>query len=309
MAVTDDIRVLTWNLFHGQDGARLGPTLRSTLLRRGIDDGTHVHLNTKWLPQMAAVIAGRKPTIAALQEVPPLGVAALAEATGMVSVRSVMPPLVGSTRLRGRLAQKNPDLWQTHEGTANAVLFDRAWEVVPGGVWTVRHNPPAFVARNARTLGLGRRETVHWLLEPRRLVAVRLRHASGQTLTVVSMHCHNSLVWDLIAREVRRVIPLVLERIPPDEAVIVAGDLNAAGRTHPAITTLQEFGLEEATIDDLVLDHIFHRNLEVVTPPTMLPTGLRDIEVPWKGTTRRVLLSDHDPVEAVYRVPASSGTS
>jgi endonuclease/exonuclease/phosphatase family metal-dependent hydrolase len=309
MAVTDDIRVLTWNLFHGQDGARLGPTVRSVVLRSAIEDGTHVHLNAKWVPQMGAVIAGRKPTIVALQEVPPLGLAALEAATGMTSVRSLMPPLVGSTRVRGQLAQRNPDLWQTHEGTANAVLFDRSWQVVPGGVWTVRHNPPRFVAHNARQLNLGRRETIHWLLEPRRLVAVRLRNTAGQTLTVVSMHCHNSLVWDLIAREVRRVIPLVLERIPPDEPVIVAGDLNAAGRTHPAITTLQQHGLEEATIDDLVLDHIFHRNLAVVTPPVMLPTALRDIEVAWKGTTRRVLLSDHDLVEAVYRIPADSETS
>ena len=129
MSAIDDVRVVTWNLFHGQDGARLGPTLGSALLGRDLDDGTHVHRNTKWLPEMAAVIASRRPTIAALQEVPPLGVATLADATGMQAVHAVMPPLIGSTRMRGRLAARNPDLWQTHEGTANALLISPDWEI------------------------------------------------------------------------------------------------------------------------------------------------------------------------------------
>ena len=304
MSAIDDIRVMTWNLFHGHDGARLGPTLGSALLGRAIDDGTHVHLNKKWLPQMAAVIASRQPTIAALQEVPPLGVAILAEATGMQAVHAVMPPLIGSTRLRGRLAARNPDLWQTHEGTANALLIAPDWEIVPGGSWTVRHNPPGFVARHARGFALPRREVIHWFLEPRRLVAARLRHPSGQTLTVVSMHCHNSLAWELIAREVRRVVPKVLERVPADEPVLVAGDLNAAGREHPAIRALQDLGLAEATIDELVLDHIFHRHLQVVAPPRALDPDVRELPITWRGKPRHVLLSDHDPVEAVYRVAA-----
>ena len=302
MAAIDDIRVMTWNLFHGQDGARLRTTLGSRLMRRGGDDGIHVHLNKRWLPEMAALIASRTPTIAALQEVPPLGVARLAEATGMTAVHAVMPPLVGSTRLRGRLAARNPDLWQTHEGTANVLLIAPGWQIVPGGSWTVRHNPPGFVAREVRRLTLGRREVLHWFLEPRRLIAARLRHPSGRTLTVVSMHCHNSLVWELIAREVRRVVPKVLERVPPDEPSLVAGDLNAAGSAHPAIVALQDLGLAESTIEDLVLDHIFHRNVEVVQPPHALDTHLRELPITWKGTARRVLLSDHDPVEAVYRL-------
>lgn len=302
MGANDDIRVMTWNLFHGQDGARLGPTLGSAVLGRDVDDGTHVHINKKWLPEMAALIAAREPTIAALQEVPPIGVAVLAEATGMTAVHSLMPPLIGSTRLRGRLAQRNPDLWQTHEGTANALLIAPEWQIVPGGSWTVRHNPPGVVAREVRRLTLARREALHWFLEPRRLVAARLRHPSGRTLTVVSMHCHNSLVWELIAREVHHVVPKVLERVPADEPVLVAGDLNAAGHEHPAIVALQDLGLAEATVDELVLDHIFHRHLEVVAPPRALDTGVRDLQIMWKGRRRRVLLSDHDPVEAVYRL-------
>ncbi len=304
MDATADIRVLTWNLFHGQDGARLGPTLGSTLLRRPVDDGTHVHLNAKWLREMGTVIASRRPTVAALQEVPPLGIAELAEATGMQAVHALMPPLVGPTRLRGRLAARNPDLWQTHEGTANVVLIAPGWQVVPGGVWTVRHNPPAVVARHAGALGLGPREALHWLLEPRRLVAVRIRDDAGRTLTVASLHCHNSLVWELIAHEVRRVVPRILERVPPDEPVLIAGDLNAAGSEHPAIRALHELGLSEPSVAHLVLDHVFHRGLDVVAPPRMLPTALRELPVTTARRARTVLLSDHDPVEATYRFPA-----
>lgn len=306
MAAVEDIRIVTWNLFHGQDGAGLGPTLGSTLLGRDVDNGTYVHVNKKWLPEMAAVIVARRPTIAALQEVPPLGVAGLAAATGMQAVHSLMPPLIGSTRLRGRLAAHNPDLWQTHEGTANVLLIDRDWEIVPGGSWTIRHNPPGFVARASRGLPLPGREVLHWFLEPRRLVAVRLRHPSGRTLTVVSIHCHNSLVWELIAREVRRVIPKVLERVPPDEPVLIAGDLNAAGLGHPAIQTLRQLGMAEDTTEQLVLDHIFHRHLDVVTPPTTVATEARELAVSWQHAARRVLLSDHDLVEATYRFVAAA---
>ena len=304
-----EIRVLTWNLFHGQDGAGLGPTLRSTLLGCGVGDGAFLHLNRKWIDEMADVIASRRPTFAALQEVPPLAVARLAARTGMRVAHAVMPPLVGSVRLRGQLAERNPDLWQTHEGTVNAVLIAAPWQIVAGGVWTVRHNPPGFVTRTAYGLRLPRREALHWLLEPRRLVAVRIRHPAGPTVTVASLHCHNSLVWELIAHEVRRVIPRILERVPPDEPVLVAGDVNAAGVEHPAIRALVAAGLAEDTTADLAMDHVFHRGLRVTSPPRTSPRDVREIDAAHRGRRYRVLLSDHDLVEATYRIPegVSSG--
>ena len=303
MSDPGEIRALTWNLFHGQDGAGLGPTLRSTLLGCGVDDGAFLHLNRKWIDEMADVIASRRPTVAALQEVPPLAVTRLAARTGMRVAHALMPPLVGSLRLRGQLAERNPDLWRTHEGTANAVLVGAPWDLVPGGVWTVRHNPPRFVIRTAHRLRLPGREALHWLLEPRRLVAVRIRHPTGATVTVASLHCHNSRVWDLIAHEVRRVIPRVLERVPADEPVLVAGDLNAAGIEHPAIRALVAAGLAEDTTADLVLDHIFHRGLRVASPPRALPREAREVAATHRGRGYKVLLSDHDPVEATYRIP------
>jgi endonuclease/exonuclease/phosphatase (EEP) superfamily protein YafD len=123
------------------------------------------------------------------------------------------------------------------------------------------------------------------------------------------MHCHNARSWELIAREVRRAVPKVLERVPPDEPVLVAGDLNAAGRDHPAIVALDELGLAEQTVERLVLDHIFHRHLDVAEPPRALDTDLREVAISRKGRTRLVLLSDHDPVEACYRFVASGVAS
>ncbi len=294
--------MLAWNLFHGQDGSGLGPTAGSTLLRRGVDGGELIHLNRRWIDEMAVVVASLRPTVAALQEVPPLSVEHLARATGMSQAHSVMPPRIGSTRLRGRLAARNPDLWRTMEGTANVLLVAEPWRIVPGGAWIVRHNPAGFVARTARSLRLRPREALHWLLEPRTLVCARIRHPCGRTLTAVSLHLHNSLVWDLIAREAERVVPLILERVPPDEPLIVAGDLNAAGSRHPAIRAFTGAGLSEDTTDELMLDHILHRNLEVDEPPRPLPRSIREVAVTWRGQRRTVLLSDHDPVEAVYRL-------
>ena len=300
-----DITVLTWNLFHGQDGARLGPTAGSIFRRTPVDDGERVHLNRKWIDEMADVIRDQAPTIAALQEVPPQAAARLAERTGMRMTRSVMRPLIGPLRLRGWLADGNPDLWRTHEGTSNVVLSHPDW--TPIGTWTIRHNPPLFVLREGRRLRPGCRERVHWLLEPRRMIGVRLRHRDGRTLTAVSLHCHNSLVWDVIATEVRRIIPLIERHLTPGEPVVVAGDLNSAGSRHPVLRAFLDAGFAEPTLDDLVLDHILSRNLEVVEPPAALGESVRLVHGTVDGARRAVLLSDHDPVRAIYRFPPLTG--
>lgn len=296
-----DLHVISWNLFHGQDGGRLGPTIASTLRRRPITDGERLHLNRKWIDEMAAVIHARRPCFAALQEVPPQAVARLAEATGMRAVHAVMRPLLGPLGWRGRLADRNPDLWRTHEGTANVVLAAPEW--VPLGHWTLRHNPPLFAARHGHRLRIGLRERIHWILEPRRLVTGRFRHTSGAIVNVASLHCHNSLVWDVIAAEVARVVPQLLARVPHDEPLIVAGDFNAAGRRHPALTTMLDAGFDEDSLDDLVIDHIFQRGLRTVRAPHTLDSGLRELAVPFDDATRTVLLSDHDLVAATFSLP------
>ncbi len=295
-----DITVLSWNIFHGQDGGRLGPTLGSVLRRTPIDDGTLVHENRKWIDEMAAVIRSLRPTVVALQEVPPQAVGRLARKAGMRAVRSVMRPVVGPLALRGWLADRNPDLWRTHEGTSNVVLCHPDW--TPTTVWTIRHNPPLFALRQGWRLRLGCRERAHWVAEPRRLVGTRLRHPDGRILTAMSLHCHNSLVWDAIAAEVTRILPLIERNLEPGEPVVLAGDMNSAGSHHPAIAAVLGSGFDESTVDDLVLDHIFHRGLHVVSPPVALDASVRSLTVPFGDGARTVRLSDHDIVRGVYRI-------
>lgn len=297
------ISVITWNLFHGQDGSRLGPTLGSTLRRRTLDNGFAIHRNRKWVDEMGEVIRAQAPTFAALQEVSPQAVDRLARVTGMTPVRSLMRPLVGPLRLRGWLADRNPDLWRTHEGTANVVLAAQGWTPMAADTWTLRHNPPLFAMRHGHRLRIGWCERIHWITEPRRLVCGRFRRDDGRTATVVSIHCHNSLVWDVIGAEVARVLPQILGRVAPDEPLIVAGDFNAAGRRHPAIAAMLDAGFAEASVDDLVLDHVFVRNLEVLKPPHTLPTATRSLTVAFGDRTRTVLLSDHEIVRAELRLP------
>jgi len=49
------------------------------------------------------------------------------------------------------------------------------------------------------------------------------------------------------------------------------------------------------------IDRVLHRALEVVEAPHRLDAAEREVWVTWEGRTRRVRLSDHDPVVAVLR--------
>ena len=297
-----DMRVLTWNIFHGQDGARLRPGLGTIVGKRPVDDGTFIHLNRKWVDEMADVIVAQAPTFIALQEVSPQAVDRLAERTGMQAVRGLMRPLIGPTRLRGWLADHNPDLWRTHEGTSNVILASREWTIADA--WTIRHNPPLFAFRQGRRLRINARERIHWILEPRRLVGARFtRNTDGAAVTVVSLHCHNSLVWDVIGAEMQRVMPRIIRRTPEHEPLIMAGDFNAAGAHHPALMAVMRAGLTESTLDQLFIDHIFQRGLQEIAAPTTLTPAVRTLAVEHGSAQRSVLLSDHDLVAATFRLP------
>jgi hypothetical protein len=302
-----ELRVLTWNLFHGRDGGP-GPTLASTALRRPVRRDGHTHLNRRWHREMGEVIRSLGPDVAALQEVSPTAIEEVAQAAGMTPASAIMRPLVGSIGLRGRLAAQNPDLWRTLEGAANVLLVRPPWEIVPGSVRRLRQNPPGVVAAAARRLRLPPREALHWFLEPRTLVAARLRAPGTGTVTAASVHLHNSLVWEVIAVEARRTARFVVGGAPPGEPVVVAGDLNASGARHPALAAFAAAGLDTGPWPrgpggPIGLDHILHRGLEVVSPPRRLAPAVREVVVRRRRRDERVLLSDHDPVEAVFRAP------
>ena len=299
------IRVITWNLFHGRDGLPgLGATRRSTWLRRPEDDGVHVHLNRKLTAEMAQRIAAWDPDLCALQEVSTAGVREIAAATGMQAVWTTTGPLIGPARLRNALAARNPDLWRTHEGNANALLVGRRLRLVPESRRAVRLNPLRTIARDTRELRLTRGELLRYLPEPRRLVLARVVPPGGGELVAGTTHCHNSRDREVVGREIVRAAHAVGEAAGDGPAVL-AGDLNAPP-SHPAFAALAAEGWEGAEpAAGMGIDRILHRGLEVVEEPRRLDPREREVLVTWGDRTRRVRLSDHDPVVAVLRESGS----
>jgi Endonuclease/Exonuclease/phosphatase family len=303
------LRVLTWNLFHGRDGFRgLGPTWASTLLGRPVEDGTHVHLNRKLTDLMARRIAAWAPDVCALQEVPTGGIRTLVDATGMRAVWTTTGPLIGPARLRDALGARNPDLWRTHEGNANVLLVGPRLEVVDGGLRSRRLNPVRAVARAARDLRLSPGDLARYLPEPRRVVLARLRAPGGGALVAGCVHCHNARHPEVVAREIELAAAIVREAAGDDPAVL-AGDLNARP-DHAALAALAREGWHGATLDaGEGIDRILSRGLRVVDGPRIVPPSEREVTVSWDGLTRRLRLSDHDPVVATFALDPPTGSA
>ena len=299
------LRILTWNLYHGRDGLpSLGATRASTFLGRPVDDGVHVHLNRKLTGLMADLVRGWAPDLCALQEVPTAAVREIVARTGMLAVGATTGPLIGPRRLRDALAARNPDLWRTHEGNANLLLVGPALAVVPGSERAVRLNPPGEVLRAATELGLEAGELLRYLPEPRVAVIARVRAASGAEVVVASLHCHNARHPELIVRELTRASE-ALEGAARGAPMVLAGDLNAPP-SHPALAAAAAMGWRAAPpAAGVGIDRILTRGLEVVEPERALLPGDREVGVSYDGRTRRVRLSDHDPVVAVVRASGS----
>ncbi len=303
------LRTLTWNLYHGRDGLPgLGATWASTLLGRPVEDGTHVHLNRKVTELMARRIAAWAPDVCALQEVPTAGIRALVAATGMRAVWTTTGPLIGPARLRDALAARNPDLWRTHEGNANVLLVGGRLEVVDDGLRSRRLNSWRAVGRAARDLRLTAGELARYLPEPRRIVLARLRAPGGATVVVGCVHCHNSRHPEVVGREIALAAEIVREAAGDGPAVL-AGDLNARPG-HAAVAALAADGWHGATLAaGNGIDRILSRGLRAVDGPRPLPPSEREVTVSWDGLTRRLRLSDHDPVIATLAVPPPTGSA
>ncbi len=300
------IRIVTWNLFHGRDGLPgLGATLRSTWLGLPEDDGVHMHVNRKLTDLMAARLAAWRPDACALQEVPTAAVRRIAALTGMRPEWTTTGPLIGPRRVRDALAARNPDLWRTHEGNANVILLGPRLAMVEGSRRSVRLNPLRGVLRDARALGLGRGELMRYLPEPRRVLVVRARTPEGAEIAIGCTHTHNARHPDLVGGEIARAAAAVREEAGDGPAVL-AGDLNAPP-PHPAFAALAEEGWEGALRGSGIgIDRVLHRGLDEAEPARRLGADEREVGVTWRGATRRVRLSDHDPVVAVLRVRGSA---
>ncbi len=298
------IRVLTWNLFHARDGhPEARQTWRSTLRRRPVEGGGHLHLNRKYVEQMADVIARADPDVAALQEVPVAGVATIARRTRMAAAWITTGPLLGPVALRDRWAASNPDLWRTHESNANVLLVGRRLAGVPGSLRRVWLNTPRGLLGAARALRPPAREVMHWAGERRGMVAATLRTAGGGDVAAGCLHLHNSHVHGIAAHEAGVAAAAMRAHAGAPAAGILAGDVNVPPG-HPAHTVLRDAGWQDAG-PDRGIDRILHRGLEVVTPPRALDAGDHEIHVPHRGRWWPVRLSDHAPVVGVFRTGAA----
>jgi hypothetical protein len=308
------LRVLSWNLYHGRDGAPgAGRTWRTTLTRRPRFVGRYVHVNAKLTGAMARVIAAAAANVVALQEVPPGALPELARITGMEVLHTRTSPYIGPVRLRAWLGRRNPDLWMSHEGNSNALLVGNGYAIVPGSPASVRQSPPRALLEDQRLLQLTPRTLAHWAAERRRALFARVRSPGGRALSVACVHLEGGDP-EITNLELRRAAAFVLGRVPAGEPLVFAGDLNARRSSHDAIGWLLAQGLEEppcaAGLDGgHGIDHIFHRGLDVIAAPRPWHPSRRELRAVVDGREGVVRLSDHDVVEAVYELGGEPGTT
>jgi endonuclease/exonuclease/phosphatase family metal-dependent hydrolase len=270
------VRVLSWNLFHGRD-APPDPALftwRSRLFRVTEVDETHAQVNRSLLREFAEVLAREEWELALLQEAPPRWLAELGRRTGAETAR-VLTARNFASRLRGFLADRNPDLIGSNEGGSNQLLVRPPWRI-----------------GETRTATL-----VRLWPERRTMIFSRLEGPDGAAISVANLHA--SQQSERTAREVERAAALAVEWAG-DGPLVFGGDLNLRPGLYPeAFESLRRrFGLAAPTAPDAI-DHLLARGLEVLEPPRRLEVARREVPGP---DGLRIRLSDHAPVTAAFGV-------
>lgn len=278
------LRVLCWNLYHGMDFPP-NPKLftgASRWLRLTVDDGTYIQRNVNLRPQFCRILDEGSWDLAGLQECPTAWKAPLARCTGSEAMQ-VLTSRNTFHALR-RLGQiLSPDLIRSNEGGSNMMLARSPWRVVPGSEQKLLLNPRS-----------------QW--EARWMVYVRLRHETGAEVSAANVHLttHDPRV----AEREAKLAAETADQWSDGGPLVLMGDFNLRPeRTHVFGELAEGFGLSETTHDSAI-DHILTRGLELVEPPRHWKPSARELVVRWRGGARRLRLSDHDPVEAAYRVPS-----
>jgi endonuclease/exonuclease/phosphatase family metal-dependent hydrolase len=280
-----ELRVLSWNVFHGRDfpparTLRRKRRLRSRLLRATVHDDTHVQVNRSLFEEFATLLAGSRWDVCLLQECPPRW----AERLGDECRASVFRALTSRNWLapaRNVVAEYSPDLLGSWEGGSNVTLVRPPWQIVE--TKSVLLNP----WRERR------------LRERRRLALARIRDGDHE-VCVGNLHLSASAPQQA-AREARRAARITLD-FAGGAPVVLGGDFNV----RPVSTGLfkelcEELGLCGMAGRDAI-DHILSRDLEVVEPPTPWTPEQRELDVLAGLERRRLRLSDHAPVEARFIV-------
>jgi endonuclease/exonuclease/phosphatase family metal-dependent hydrolase len=268
------IRALTWNVFHGRDFPP-DPALRtrrSRLFRLTERNDTHVQVNRSLRREFTATIAGADWDVAILQESPPrwaapLAAAAAAEPHRELTSRNTLAPL----RALGALL--NPDLIGSNEGGSNVTLVRPA---VLGGI----------AERRLLVLCPGP--------VPERRVMAFTRTDAG--VCIANLHASTGPLNRARAEDELRLAAGRSLEWAGGSPLILGGDLNVRPRESSIYDELAaRFGLAAPT-EPGSLDHLLVSGLATITAPAAWPDARR--EVP--HGERRLRLSDHAPVDAVF---------
>ena len=232
-----NVRLVTWNLFHG----RLFPPRRFRTTRPG-----------ERYRQFTEALRRLEWDVLLLQEAPPRWHDAWLRdlsATGACARTSRN----SFSRLRGTIAELAPDLIASNEGGSNQTLVRPGWTIAETRVHTMTERPE--------------RRCVLW---------TRLRAAEGGELAVANLHASVRSVPasgdEVIAAAARAVewageLPLVfggdLNHSPAREPQLFA-ELE------------RRFGLAPPTPDGAI-DHLLLRGLDVVERPARLPDSGREL--------------------------------
>jgi endonuclease/exonuclease/phosphatase family metal-dependent hydrolase len=261
------LRVLTWNLFHGRDFPP-DPSLRtwrSRLLRIEERNDTHLQVNRDLLPEFSEVLCRAAWDVALLQECPPRWTRALARSCGAVAhVSLTSRNSLGG--LRALLARQNPDLIASNEGGSNMIL----------------HRSGAF--EDSRVLAL--RDGPH----PERRTMGLARLAGG--ICVANLHA--STADELAAQELLLAARAALEWAG-EAPLILGGDFNVRPDHSPVFDELAELSFSRPS-EPSAIDHILARRLEVVEPAHRWSPEAREV----REDGLAIRLSDHAPVEALF---------
>jgi endonuclease/exonuclease/phosphatase family metal-dependent hydrolase len=278
MAPVMELRVLTWNLFHGRDFPP-DPALRNRrrLSRKTERNSTHVQVNRDLTSQFTQVLCSAQWDVALLQECPPRWSAQLAAACRAVAQRS-LTSRNWIRPLQAFAARRNPDLLGSWEGGSNLTL--------------ARGETNDAKLLNRRELVLRRRP------ERRTMAYAEL----GCGICVVNLHA--STIPALAEEEIRHAAATAVEWAR-NRPLIVGGDFNVRPeRTRLFEELAERFELRAPTAEDSI-DHLLARRLAIADPPSAWAPEER--ELPYEGL--RLRLSDHAPVAATFRIGDSDRDS
>jgi endonuclease/exonuclease/phosphatase family metal-dependent hydrolase len=244
------IKALTWNLFHGRAHPPAG-------------------LDRPLFDEFAALLERAEWDIALLQEAPPRWFQQLGERLAAHGAIALTSRNFGAA-LRGRIADRKPDLIKSNEGGSNQLFVRPPWRI-------------------AET----RRLTLARFPERRRALWVRLgRDDGGLGLTLVNLHASANRPR-AAARELLHAAAWADET-----PLIFGGDLNLRPAEDPATygELEQRFALGPPT-GPTAIDHLLARGLELVEAPRRLTAEQRMVDL---ADGRRISLSDHAPVAARF---------